>query len=79
MCVDISAMASIASSVNSSVTFSVPRRAVYCLIKLLSGSFKIFIKSFFVKEHLIQHVLEAFPAVQVINQKALQVEKHQMQ
>ena len=49
MCVDISAIVSIASSVNSSVTFSVPRSAVYCFIKLLSGSFKIFIKSFFVR------------------------------
>ena len=60
MCVDISAIVSIASSVNSSVTFSVLRRAVYCLIKLLSGSFKIFIKSFLLK-HLIQHELEVFP------------------
>ena len=49
MCVDISAIASIASSVNSRVTFSVPRSAVYCLIKLLSGSFNILIKSSFVK------------------------------
>ena len=39
------AIVSIPSSVNSKFTFSVFKRALYCLIKLLSGSFKILLKS----------------------------------
>ena len=35
----------IPSSVNSRSTFSVFNKALYCLIKLLSGSFKILLKS----------------------------------
>ena len=39
------AIKSIPSSVNSSSTFSVFSKATYCLIKLLSGYFKILLKS----------------------------------
>ena len=41
----IFAIVSIPSSVNSKSTFSVFSKALYCLIKLLSGSFKIRLKS----------------------------------
>ena len=43
------AIVSIPSSENSKSTFSVFNRALYCLIKLLSGSFNILLKSSLVK------------------------------
>ena len=45
----IFAIVSIPSSENSRSTFSVCKRATYCLIKLKSGSFKILLKSSLVK------------------------------
>ena len=47
--VAIFAIASIPSSENSKSTFSVFNKALYCLIKLLSGSLRIFLKSSLVK------------------------------
>ena len=41
----IFAIVSIPSSVNSKSTFSVFNNAIYCFIKLKSGSFKILLKS----------------------------------
>ena len=43
------AIVSIPSSLNSKSTFSVFKRALYCLIKLLSGSLRILLKSLLVK------------------------------
>ena len=45
----IFAIVSIPSSENSRSTFSVFNKAMYCLIKLKSGSFKILLKSSLVK------------------------------
>ena len=45
----ILAIASIPSSENSNSTFSVFKRATYCLIKLKSGSLRILLKSLLVK------------------------------
>ena len=45
----ILAIVSMPSSENSSSTFSVFNRAIYCLIKLKSGSLKILLKSSLVK------------------------------
>ena len=54
----ICAIVLIPSSVNSKSTFSVFKRALYCFIKLLSGSFRILLKSSSFKALKFQECLE---------------------
>ena len=74
----IDAIKSIPSSLKLSSTFSVFNKALYCLIKLLSGSFKILLKSSLFKASS-STLIGIFLEVQVINQKVLQAEMHLMQ